>query len=104
MTEGVVDVGIGPRRRPDHRDLRQGGDPSAEAVELPAVRIGASERGEEDHVPGRAVSGEVPVLEDEGPTGAPPDEDGPDAPLHQAADAPRARGWARRPPAARMGR
>ena len=55
-----------PRRRVgrlDDADFRERGEPAAHPVELPAVRIGRAERGEEDRRPVRAVRRQVLAVE-----------------------------------------
>ncbi len=51
LCEGVVDVGIGPAWRPNDANLRERGDPAADAVELPAIGVGRAHHLQEDRIP-----------------------------------------------------
>src|SRR3984893_15010270 len=51
LTEGVVDIGVGARRRPDNRNFRKGRYAAAHSVELPSIWVRAPHRPKENRLP-----------------------------------------------------
>jgi hypothetical protein len=70
LGEGVVHIGVRVGRRTDDARLGEGRDTAADAVELPPVRVGTPERGQQDAVALRARRRKVAVVEDEAAAGA----------------------------------
>jgi len=51
LTEGVVDIGVAARRRPDYRNFRKGRYAAAHSVELPSIWVRAPHRPKENRLP-----------------------------------------------------
>ena len=81
LGEGVVDVGGGVARGPDDARLGEGGDASAQTVELASVGIGAAQRRQENVVALHPGGREIALVEDEAAAGAAAHVDGSDAGL-----------------------
>ena len=70
LHERVVDIRVGPRRRPDDHRLGQGGDAPAHAVELAAVGVRAAEHGEQQLAARLPVRRQVAAVKEHALAGA----------------------------------
>ena len=70
LHERVVDIRVGPRRRPDDHRLGQRGDAPAHAVELAAVGVRAAEHGEQQLAARLPVRRQVAAMKEHALAGA----------------------------------